>query len=320
MSNNVDPLVSVIIPVHNRFEFANKTIQSVYEQTYRPIELLIIDDFSQEPYTPRVESSHNFHVKTMRHKSNYGPGASRESGRIAAHGGYISYLDSDDLWHPEKLKKQVAMLKAQPETGMCYCISTEFSQLPITGEEKIRRRSSINYDKFLPTLLDGRPWGTGACLWTRKASELIGPWFPGWAWEDYEYDFRAGCNDIRICYIPEVLCHYRVDYGGEQLSRADRKSQMLHRTKSIMEMHKDLIDSGKVRDTAIRERFLKTVYFQAMHLLYLEEKEIGLELLEIVRKSSAGKIRRLTNFCKIVSPLLSSSFLGDLLYKYRNDI
>lgn len=311
--------VTVIMPVHNRFTLVDESIQSVYEQTHRPIELIIVDDLSDELFTPKISSEPNFEVKIIRHEENKGPGASRETGRIAAHGDYIAYLDSDDLWHPEKLEKQVAMLRAHPETGMCYCTSTEFSQLPITGEEKIRNRSSTAYKKFLPTILNGRPWGTGACLWTREASDLIGPWFAGWAWEDYEYDCRAGCKDILTCNIPEVLCHYRVDYGGEQLSRADRKSQMLRRTKSIMKMHKDLRESGKYDDAAIREKFLKKVYFQAMHLFYLEEKKIGLELLDIFWQTSKGKMKRFAYFSKILSPLLSSSSLGDLLYKYRNN-
>lgn len=312
-------LVSVTMPVHNRFILVDEAVASVYDQTYRPIELIIVDDLSDELYMPKISSEPDFEVKIIRHEENKGPGASREMGRMAAHGDYIAYLDSDDLWHPEKLEKQVAMLRAHPDTGMCYCTSTEFSQLPITGMEKIRKRSGNKYREFLPTILNGRPWDTSACLWTCKASDLIGPWFPGWAWEDYEYDFRAGCNDIRICNIPEVLCHYRVDYGGEQLSRADRKSQMLHRTKSIIKMHKDLRDSGKAQDEVIRERFLKTVYFQAMHLFYLEEKEIGLELLEILWQTSKGKMKWFSKLSKTLNPLLSSSSLGDLLYKYRNN-
>lgn len=307
------------MPVHNRFTLVDEAIRSVYEQTHRPIELIIVDDLSEELYLANISSEPGFEVKIIRHDENKGPGASRETGRLAAHGDFIAYLDSDDLWHPEKLQKQVATLQAHPEAGMCYCISTEFSQLLNTGLEKIRKRSNTKYHEFLPTVLNGRPWDTSSCLWTRKASDVIGPWFAGWTWEDYEYDFRAGCKNILICNIPEVLCHYRTDYGGQQLSRSDRKSQMLNRTKSIVKMHMDLQESDKVNDAVILDRFLKTVYFQAMHLFYLEEKKIGLVLIDIVFQSSKRKVRWFANLIKILSPFLSSASLGDLLYKYRNN-
>ena len=53
----------------------------------------------------------------------------------------------------------------------------------------------------------------------REATEKDGPWVDAWAWEDIAYDFQAGCKDIRITFVPEILCYTRCNYGEEQLSK-----------------------------------------------------------------------------------------------------
>ena len=76
-----DSLVSVIIPFHNRFALVDDCVESVFKQTYRPIELILVDDCSDEIYTPSIRSELTFHMLLLRHMNNKGPGASRETGR-----------------------------------------------------------------------------------------------------------------------------------------------------------------------------------------------------------------------------------------------
>lgn len=309
--------VSVIMPVHNRFDLVNESIKSAYAQTHRPIELIIVDDLSDEPFIPKIDSDENFDVKIIWHDQNKGPGAARETGRLAATADYIAYLDSDDLWHPEKLEKQVAMLNIYPNAGMCYCSSSQFSSLPLTGTEPIRKRSMQQYSDFLPTILSGRPWDTSACLWTRTASELIGSWFEGWAWEDYEYDFRAGCKNIQICFLPEIFCYYRVEHGGSQLSRTERKTQLQRKTKSLLKMNESFHEFKDHLDQLTKEQFLRTLYYQAMHLFYIGEKSDGLMVLDLVKETLPLQQKLPTSLISYISPFASSKTLGDILYKFR---
>jgi len=104
---------------------------------------------------------------------------------------------------------------------MCYCASIEFTNYPLQGNEPYRKRSNQEFTEFLPAILEERPWDTSACIWTRWAEEKIGPWSTHWAFEDIEYEVRAGCNGIKIIHLPEKLCYYRKDPDQESLSNID---------------------------------------------------------------------------------------------------
>ena len=316
----VKSLVSIIIPIFNRFELAHQTIQSVYKQTHRPIELILVDDCSDMPYKPQINSEPGFEVILLRHAENKGPGASRETGRQAATGDFIAYLDSDDLWHPEKLEKQVATLRENPNTGMCYCTSLEFSKWPLCGKEKIRKRSDQAYREFLPTVLSGRPWGTGACLWTKDAIDKIGPWLSSFAWEDSEYECRAGCKDIQITSISEVLSYYRKNSGQKQLSGKLTYRQMNTWIISITQMMKNLKYFGKLDNQDVRLAFSKKVFRHVPPLFEANQKKLGLEALSVLFHSSSG-IRKLLFFSlNSAGHVLSSTTLKRLCYKMRNYI
>src|SRR5262245_21086983 len=98
----VDGLVSTIIPVYNRPALLSEAVTSVLAQTYRPIEIIIVDDGSTDA-TPEIAqslaSAHPTEIRWLR-IINGGPGAAREAGRRCARGAFIQYLDSDDLLHP----------------------------------------------------------------------------------------------------------------------------------------------------------------------------------------------------------------------------
>jgi glycosyltransferase involved in cell wall biosynthesis len=307
------------MPVHNRFDLAYEAIESVAAQSYRPIELILVDDHSDVPFKPKFKPEDPaLSVVLIRHSSNQGPGASRETGRLAAAGGYLAYCDSDDIWHQDKTTKQIALLKANPDAGMCYCQSAEFLHLPIPGNGRIRKRSNIEYQTFLPTILDGRPWDTSACMWTRETADRIGPWFPGWAWEDYEYDCRAGCQDVRICHLPETFCFYRIKAGEEDLSHFEYKPKMVQKTPSLLAMNENLNRFGKFSDPETRDNFFDILYRHTMHLFYLGEKEDGIELLKEMRSLAGFGGKAFCSFCLSAGKVLGARALGHLLYKFRN--
>jgi len=317
MTEYSDFLVSVIIPIHNRFDLVNEAINTVYKQTYRPIEIIIVDDKSSNLFNPIIGSEPDFLVNFIRNDENIGPGESRERGRELATGNFICYLDSDDLWHEQKVEKQVQALHQNPHAGMCYCTSSEFSKTPITGLEIIRRRSGKSFEEFLPTIFEGRPWDTSACIWTRSASEKIGPWSSSWAWEDYEYDCRAGCNNIRIVHLNEVLCYYRTDHGETQLSKENGKFRITQRAASLIEMERNLRKFDKFGDHTIRNRMSQMLYFQALNLLYEKDKGTGRELIEKSAKLSNG-YRGFTVLLLVrLLSIFPARFLYQIFYRIR---
>lgn len=112
-----EPNVSVIIPTFNRKEMVTCAIKSVLEQSYRHFELIVVDDGSSDGTTPHLESQFN-EVIVMRQK-NQGVSAARNAGIKAAKGELIAFLDSDDLWLPRKLKRQVAFFNQHPTAVIC---------------------------------------------------------------------------------------------------------------------------------------------------------------------------------------------------------
>src|SRR3982074_3555445 len=98
------PLVSVIVPVYNGERFLAETLQSIINQQYRPLELIVIDDGSTDQ-TARIATS----VSEVRYfyQRNQGVANARNAGLAAARGELIAFLDADDLWQPNKLSLQV---------------------------------------------------------------------------------------------------------------------------------------------------------------------------------------------------------------------
>jgi GT2 family glycosyltransferase len=107
------PLVSVIVPSHNHGPFVEATIRSVLEQSYAPVELIVIDDASTDDSDARIgrmAGAHGF--RYVRHEQNRGLNATLQHGLDLASGEYVGLLASDDLILPEKVARQVAYLEA----------------------------------------------------------------------------------------------------------------------------------------------------------------------------------------------------------------
>lgn len=110
--NYTKGLVSVIIPTYNRAVFLKKTFMSVIEQTYRPLECIIVDDGStdntKEVLAELFNTSYSDCVCRVIFKENSGAPAARNMGTLASYGEFIQYLDSDDILYPDKIEKQAA--------------------------------------------------------------------------------------------------------------------------------------------------------------------------------------------------------------------
>lgn len=147
----VDGLVSIIMPSWNTGGFIAESIQSVIDQTYQNWELLIVDDCSTDNTDEVVASFEDDRIKYFRNEKNSGAALSRNRAMREARGEWIAFLDSDDLWIPEKLEKQIKFMK---ENG--YTLSyTEYEKIDeesktlnihVSGPEKVNKRKIYNYD------------------------------------------------------------------------------------------------------------------------------------------------------------------------------
>src|SRR2546425_10651809 len=111
--------VSVVIPVYNGEQYLADAIQSVRDQTYQNVEVIVVDDGSTDE-SADVAKKFGEAIRYV-HQSNGGVGKARNTGIAAARGAYLAFLDQDDLWLPDKLAVQVAYLDSHPEMGAVYC-------------------------------------------------------------------------------------------------------------------------------------------------------------------------------------------------------
>jgi glycosyltransferase involved in cell wall biosynthesis len=115
------PLVSVVIPTYNRADCLVQTLNSVFAQTHRPIEVLLVDDGSTDGTRSLIESRWGGDPQLRYlYQPNRGVSAARNHGMREARGAYIALLDSDDTWMPWKLEAQLSCLAAFPDAGMIW--------------------------------------------------------------------------------------------------------------------------------------------------------------------------------------------------------
>lgn len=113
------PLVSVVIPAYNAAALIGATLDSVLAQTYGNLEIIVVDDGSTDD-TPRVLEAYAGRVRVLR-QANAGQAAARNAGARVSTGTLLAFLDSDDLWDPDKTARQVALLTRFPDAQAVYC-------------------------------------------------------------------------------------------------------------------------------------------------------------------------------------------------------
>lgn len=116
------PLVSVIIPNYNYATYISKTIESVLGQTYKNVEIIVVDDESKDDSLAVLEAFGG-RIKVIAQK-NQGVSLARNNGAAAASGELVAFLDADDMWLPTKLERQVEMILNDAEIGLVHCSMT----------------------------------------------------------------------------------------------------------------------------------------------------------------------------------------------------
>lgn len=230
----VKGLVSTIITVYNRPRLFSEAVDSVLEQTYRPIEIIIVDDGSTDETGSVADSfaAKYPHLVHVVHKKNEGPGCAREAGRILAKGEFIQYLDSDDLLMPLKFKLQVGGLRANPHCSVSYG-KTRFYWYGDDPSDLPWKRTGEYIATMFPSFLKSRWWGTSTPLYRRELVDKVGPWEPLLNEEDWEYDCRVASHDVNLHYCGDFVSDQR-DHSGSRLSRGGScdRNKLAHRAQA----------------------------------------------------------------------------------------
>jgi glycosyltransferase involved in cell wall biosynthesis len=206
------PLISVVIATYNRAEYLPGTLRSVFAQTVRDLEVIVIDDGSTDS-TQQVLADFGDRI-TYRYQSNKERGAARNHGLAIASGRYVAFLDSDDLWLPNKLEAELARLEANPSSGLAY------SRAAYIGEDGRylgpMRGVAVEGD-VLPALVRvGNIVPFGAHLLHRERFEAVGGFREDRSLagsEDWEAWVRFAFR-YPFVHAPNLGLFYRIHKGG----------------------------------------------------------------------------------------------------------
>jgi glycosyltransferase involved in cell wall biosynthesis len=255
--------VSVVMPTWNRPELLRLSIESVLAQTSGFRELIVADDGSDAPTRALLEefaARPRVRVLWRQHRGN--PGAVRNAGIHEASGRYIAFADSDDLWHAEKLERQFAALRAEPQCRWCYSASRliDAQGQPIAlpanamrlfrGGNLVETLALLETDVPLPSVLAERELLLEAGLF----EESLG------CYEDYDLWTRLAALSP-ACVIPDVLVDVRVH--DAHFSRGDSNASLSGREMFLGRALR-LVRSPDVRRNVLKMRTLTRARLWAM--------------------------------------------------------
>lgn len=229
------PLVSVIIPVYNGEEFIVEAIESVLNQTYQNIEIIVIDDKSTDGTLDRIKSylDKSKNIKLITNKVNVGIGKNRQIGIDAAKGKYICWQDADDISLPKRIELQVEYLERHPGVGVVGGFIRFFDE---QGDGKTRRYAEKDKD-LRSSIFKYNPVAQPAAMYRAECFANVGGFNSDYrVSEDLEMLFRTGTR-YEFANIQKVIVKYRQYQGSltasklremEQVALAIRKAYKNH--------------------------------------------------------------------------------------------
>ncbi len=236
------PQISVIIPTHNREKFIGAAIQSVFNQTWKDFEIIVVDDGSVDNTKDLIHSYHSEKIAYINLKQG-GPGWARNNGIGRAKGDVVAFLDSDDIWEPNKLELQMGVMAGDPQIKM---VLSNFKF--IDPVDNILNESGVNeaysYDgQFLKDYLDGRlPVYTSTVMVKRDVFDNVGLFDEQhMIAEDLDLWIKIAAH-FKVGYLHKPLTHIRKHSGN--ISGASRKKTYFAATIMIARNRENIRSAG----------------------------------------------------------------------------
>ncbi|MCK5535948.1 MAG: glycosyltransferase family 2 protein [Bacteroidales bacterium] len=258
------PLVSILIPLYNAEKYFSETMESLLNQTYPNIEIIIVDDGSTDNSYEIAKKHESDNVIVIQQK-NQGPGAARNKAFELSSGEYIQYLDADDLLEPNKIEIQLEVLKKYGDDTFVFGRVGEFRKT-IDNVKFQNAEYHKNYDDPLEFISDY--WGYGgmiqiaSCLLPGKTILKVGKWNEEWILnEDGEFISRILFESKRILYEKESIVYYRKDNVNSLNSQRTRKhfESQLASYNAYFKWAKKYFDDKKIV-LALAKRYSRMIY------------------------------------------------------------
>lgn len=226
--------VSVIMPCYNDGAYLEEAVDSLKKQTYKDIELIIIDDGSDDPHTVEVLKNLDYPNLTILHTNHVRPAAARNEGIRHAVGEYILPLDSDDTIEPVYIERAVQVLDEQPEVGIVYCHADLFGEM--SGNWDLPNFSMemelLDNCIFVTAMFRKADWETVGGFDNVNFKQGM---------EDYDFWLSILGLGRKVVQFPEIYFHYRIKPKSRTTEFNSDYSAVQNTYIQLYERHRDLI-------------------------------------------------------------------------------
>jgi glycosyltransferase involved in cell wall biosynthesis len=206
------PRVSVVMAVYNAAKYLRESVESILAQTFRDLELIIVDDASTDASAEILRAFGDRRIRVITHARNQGPAASRNDGISAARGEFVAIMDADDISAPSRLEVQVGFLESHRDVGLVGCAvydniddrgSTLYTSYLPEDDETIRRMLVEKWCFLHPSI-----------MFRREVSERVGGYRNEFVTaEDHDFILRV-LDQYKAQNLPIKLVRYRINPTG----------------------------------------------------------------------------------------------------------
>ncbi|MDB5078680.1 MAG: hypothetical protein JWP00_604 [Chloroflexi bacterium] len=303
-----DPLVSVIIPCYNSRQWVGQAIDSVLNQTYPNIEIIVVDDGSTDGVAGYIKTNY-YSTGQVRYfyQSNGGVSRARNYGLKQARGAFISFLDADDWLLPEKVARQVSFLQKHPDYQVAYCdywcsYDNEGSlELP-AGGRLIKGVSG----QILPELLAGTVVIMHAAMLRRECLEITGGFKEDLVYaEDWEFWLRLAGMGFRYWFMPQREVVYRL----RRSSRSTNNYQVQLCRNRICRYISEAVDPVVLKE-ALRSSGIESTFQFGLARAYFEQKKYKAGLRQTLAALKTGRSRKAMYVVFCLGYVLALPLLG----------
>ena len=201
---STDPSISVVIPCFNAGKLLRRTLQSVRNQTFQPLQTIVVDDGSSDCSSNLIETEFPEMI-LLKNDQNLGVSASRNRGAMEAQGEFIAFLDADDSWRDDKLEQQAKTMR-----------TTDYD-LYVSGFYDVRKTirrwgRRVEAGLLFEVLERGIPFNSSTVVIAKKVFEAVGGYDSSMrSGEDLELVYRLALHGIKVSFDPEPLAFYHHD-------------------------------------------------------------------------------------------------------------
>ena len=280
-----NPLVSVLIPLYNAEKYLSDTLDSILSQTYKSIEIIIVDDGSTDNSFKIVKSyEKKYDSIKVYSQINSGAASARNKAFSLSNGEYIQYFDADDIMHPEKISSQIEALKKynfRPDIAAIGQWFRFYDQIHNLTKQSLK--TYRNYDDTLGFIVDA--WSNAhyiigqAWLISRPLHEKVGDWDKKISVLDDSVFFgKIAYQAKKIIYVPNSIVYWRQDNLNSLSKNTTKEGMQSHllACDNYVEIVKDDLDYPGMKKALALEysKFIYVAYPRYMDLIKKAEETI----------------------------------------------